>query len=258
MLVVMRQGATEAEIRGVIAAIEARGFKAHPIPGAQRTAIGITGNKGAFEAPVFESLPGVLEVIPVSHAYKLVSREVKAENTIVDIGGVKVGRGHARDRRRALRGRVARADADRGARGQEGRGAPAARRRLQAPDEPVRLPGARRRRPQDPGRGPRGDGAARRHRGRGPGGRRPRRALRRRHPDRRPQHAELLPAPAGREGAEARGPEARHVGDPRGVPDVGGVHPLGGELPGHPLRARRPDLLRLLPQHPRPGRGSRP
>jgi len=91
MLVVMRQDATPEEIRGVVRAIEARGFKAHPIPGAQRTAIGITGNKGAFEAPVFETLPGVLEVIPVSHAYKLVSREVKPEDTVVDVGGVKVG-----------------------------------------------------------------------------------------------------------------------------------------------------------------------
>ncbi len=91
MLVVMRQGATAEEIRGVVRAIEARGFRAHPIPGAQRTAIGITGNRGALEAPLFESLPGVLEVIPVTHAYKLVSREVKGENTVVSVGGVKVG-----------------------------------------------------------------------------------------------------------------------------------------------------------------------
>ncbi|PYQ02198.1 MAG: 3-deoxy-7-phosphoheptulonate synthase, partial [Acidobacteria bacterium] len=65
MLVVMRQDATADEIRGVVEAVEARGYKAHPIPGAHRTAIGITGNKGADEAPVFETLPGVLEVIPV-------------------------------------------------------------------------------------------------------------------------------------------------------------------------------------------------
>ena len=91
MLVVMRQSATPEEIRGVVAAIEARGFKAHPIPGVQRTAIGITGNRGAVDAPVFESLPGVLEVIPVTHAYKLVSREVKAENSVVHIGAVPVG-----------------------------------------------------------------------------------------------------------------------------------------------------------------------
>src|SRR5262245_22951165 len=87
----MRQSATPEEIQGVVAAVEARGMKAHAIPGSQRTAIGITGNKGAVDAPVFEGLPGVLEVIPVTHAYKLVSREVKAEDTVVDIGGVAVG-----------------------------------------------------------------------------------------------------------------------------------------------------------------------
>jgi len=91
MLVVMRQDATPEEIRGVEAAVEARGYKAHPIPGAHRTAIGITGNKGADEAPVFETLPGVLEVIPVTHAYKLVSREVKPEDSVVSVGGVPVG-----------------------------------------------------------------------------------------------------------------------------------------------------------------------
>jgi 3-deoxy-7-phosphoheptulonate synthase len=91
VLVVMRQDATRDQIEGVVSAIEAHGFKAHPIPGAQRTAIGITGNKGAFEAPTFESLPGVLEVIPVSHAYKLVSREAKAESSVVKVGDVEVG-----------------------------------------------------------------------------------------------------------------------------------------------------------------------
>jgi 3-deoxy-7-phosphoheptulonate synthase len=91
MLVVMRQNASQQEIAAVVGAIEARGLKAHPIPGAQRTAIGITGNKGAVEAAAFESLPGVLEVIPVSHAYKLVSREVKSESSVVKIGPVEVG-----------------------------------------------------------------------------------------------------------------------------------------------------------------------
>jgi len=91
MLVVMRQDATADEIRGVVEAVEARGYKAHPIPGAHRTAIGITGNKGADEAPVFETLPGVLEVIPVTHAYKLVSREVKPDDSVVRVGGVPIG-----------------------------------------------------------------------------------------------------------------------------------------------------------------------
>jgi 3-deoxy-7-phosphoheptulonate synthase len=91
VLVVMRKDATAEQIRGVQDAIEARGYKAHPIPGAQRTAIGVTGNKGALEAPALEGLPGVLEVIPVTHAYKLVSREVKSEDTIVHVGAVAVG-----------------------------------------------------------------------------------------------------------------------------------------------------------------------
>jgi 3-deoxy-7-phosphoheptulonate synthase len=91
LLVVMRQGATPEQIQGVVRAVAARGFKAHPIPGATRTAIGITGNRGAVDRPVFESLPGVLEVIPVTHAYKLVSREVKPEDTVVRVGDVPVG-----------------------------------------------------------------------------------------------------------------------------------------------------------------------
>ena len=91
MLIVMKQDATPEQVQGVSRAIEARGFKAHPIPGAQRTAIGVTGNQGAVDRPVFESLPGVFEVIPVTHGYRLVSREVKPEDTIVEIGDVRVG-----------------------------------------------------------------------------------------------------------------------------------------------------------------------
>jgi 3-deoxy-7-phosphoheptulonate synthase len=71
--------------------IETLGLQAHPIPGAQRTAIGITGNKGTVDRGAFENLPGVSEVIPVSAPYKLVSREAKRENTVVSIGGVPVG-----------------------------------------------------------------------------------------------------------------------------------------------------------------------
>src|SRR3989304_1597783 len=84
-------GGGGGRVAAVGAVIEGRGLKAHPIPGAQRTAIGITGNKGAVEAAAFESLPGVLEVIPVSHAYKLVSREVKNEDSVVKIGSVEIG-----------------------------------------------------------------------------------------------------------------------------------------------------------------------
>ncbi len=85
MLVVMQSHATEPQIRAVCERIESLGLKAHPIPGALRTAIGITGNKGALDLGVPESLPGVVECIPVSKPYKLVSRDVKEEDTILRI-----------------------------------------------------------------------------------------------------------------------------------------------------------------------------
>ncbi len=91
MLIVMTVGATPQQVELVIERVVSLGLKAHPIPGAQRVAIGITGNQGAVEPALFESLPGVLEVIPVSHPYKLVSREAKPENSVVSVGGVPVG-----------------------------------------------------------------------------------------------------------------------------------------------------------------------
>jgi len=83
MLVVMKAHATEEQVRAVCERIEQFGYRAHPIPGAQRTAIGITGNKGAVEAGALEELSGVQEVIIVSKPYKLVSRDVKEEDTVV-------------------------------------------------------------------------------------------------------------------------------------------------------------------------------
>ena len=87
MLVVMKAQATEEQVRAVCEKVEALGYRAHAIPGAQRTAIGITGNRGTVEAPTLEEMPGVQEVIPVSKPYKLVSRDVKAENTVVRFPG---------------------------------------------------------------------------------------------------------------------------------------------------------------------------
>ncbi|MGO9775919.1 MAG: 3-deoxy-7-phosphoheptulonate synthase [Terracidiphilus sp.] len=87
MLVVMKAQATEEEIREVCATIEQLGFRAHPLPGAQRTAIGITGNQGEVERGNLEALSGVAEVIRVSKAYKLASREVKEEDTIIRFAG---------------------------------------------------------------------------------------------------------------------------------------------------------------------------
>jgi len=91
MLIVMDASASPEDIRRVVSAVESLGLQAHPIPGAQRTAIGITGNRGSVERGAFENLPGVTEVIPVSAPYKLVSREAKRENTVVSVGGVPIG-----------------------------------------------------------------------------------------------------------------------------------------------------------------------
>lgn len=93
MLVVMQAQATEEQVRAVCEKIESLGYRAHPIPGAQRTAVGITGNKGLVEVATLEEMPGVQEVIRVSKAYKLVSRDVKAENTVITFPGsdAKIG-----------------------------------------------------------------------------------------------------------------------------------------------------------------------
>jgi 3-deoxy-7-phosphoheptulonate synthase len=88
----MSAQATDEQVRSVCKRIEELGFRAHPIPGAQRTAIGITGNQGEVEAGTLDELPGVAEVIRVSKPYKLVSRDVKQDNTIVRFpNGVEVG-----------------------------------------------------------------------------------------------------------------------------------------------------------------------
>jgi 3-deoxy-7-phosphoheptulonate synthase len=91
MLVVMKKGASDREIEQVVEAIRRLGLTPHPIPGEQRTAIGITGNKGSLDPNQLETLPGVLEAIPVSKPFKQVSREWREENTVVDVGGVKFG-----------------------------------------------------------------------------------------------------------------------------------------------------------------------
>lgn len=83
MLVVMKAQATPEEIQAVCDQIALMGFRAHPLPGAQRTAIGITGNQGEVDRGNLEELSGVAEVIRVSKAYKLASRDVKEEDTII-------------------------------------------------------------------------------------------------------------------------------------------------------------------------------
>ncbi len=87
MLVVMKSHATPEQIEAVCAHIRELGLRPHALPGAQRTAIGITGNQGEVDRGNLESLPGVAEVIRVSKAYKLASRDVKEEDTVIHFPG---------------------------------------------------------------------------------------------------------------------------------------------------------------------------
>src|SRR6202158_316153 len=90
MLVVMQAQATEEQVRAVCQKIESLGYRAHSMPGAQRTAIGITGNQGEVESGTLEEMPGVQEVIRVTKPYKLVSRDTKPDNTIIKFPGSRV------------------------------------------------------------------------------------------------------------------------------------------------------------------------
>ncbi|HEV3315847.1 MAG TPA: 3-deoxy-7-phosphoheptulonate synthase [Candidatus Angelobacter sp.] len=87
MLVVMKAHASEEQVRAVCERIESLGYRAHPIPGAQRTAIGITGNRATVEPGSLEEMSGVQEVIAVSKPYKLVSRDVKEDDTVIRFAG---------------------------------------------------------------------------------------------------------------------------------------------------------------------------
>jgi 3-deoxy-7-phosphoheptulonate synthase len=95
MLVVMKAQATAEQIQAVCEYIEQLGFRAHPLPGAQRTAIGITGNQGEVERGSIEDLSGVAEVIRVSKPYKLASRDVKEEDTVIQFPGTNASIGGA-------------------------------------------------------------------------------------------------------------------------------------------------------------------
>jgi 3-deoxy-7-phosphoheptulonate synthase len=94
VLVVMKRDATKDEIDAVVERIKEFGITPVPLPGAERTAIGTFGSTSRAAAEAVESLPGVAEVVPISRPFKLASREVIGEDTVVRIGGVPVGHGH--------------------------------------------------------------------------------------------------------------------------------------------------------------------
>ena len=91
MLIVMKTDATERDIEAVVRVITEMGFRAHPMPGATRTAIGVTGNQGAVDPSRFENLSGVAEAIRVSKPYKLISLDLRPEKTVVRVGDASIG-----------------------------------------------------------------------------------------------------------------------------------------------------------------------
>ena len=93
MLIVMKPSATARDIDAVVNVIEAIGFRAHPMPGATRTAIGMTGNQGPIDGRRFENLPGVAEVIRVTKPYKLITLDLRPDKTMVRVGDATIGGG---------------------------------------------------------------------------------------------------------------------------------------------------------------------
>ncbi len=91
MLVVMQSHAAQSQIDKVVQVIEGQGLTPHVMPGATRTAIGITGNTGAVDKSLFEVLPGVEEAIRVTKPYKLASREMKRDDTTIQLAQDTIG-----------------------------------------------------------------------------------------------------------------------------------------------------------------------
>jgi 3-deoxy-7-phosphoheptulonate synthase len=91
MLVVMQAQATEEQVRAVCEKIEGMGLRAHPIRGAQRIAVGVTGNSGTVEPGTLDDMAGVAEIVRVSKPYKLVSREAKEDDTVIGFDSCSVG-----------------------------------------------------------------------------------------------------------------------------------------------------------------------
>jgi 3-deoxy-7-phosphoheptulonate synthase len=93
MLIVMKPDATTAEIDRVVEIIEGLGLRGHTMPGENRVAIGVTGNKGAIDPAHFENLPGVADAIRVTKPYKLISKDLRPERSVVRVGNAAIGGG---------------------------------------------------------------------------------------------------------------------------------------------------------------------
>src|SRR5258706_15329693 len=93
MLIVMKSDAQASDIEKVLKVIETLGFRGHAMPGESRTAIGVTGNRGAIDPAHFENLPGVAEAIRVTQPYKLISKDLRPEKSVIKVGNSTIGGG---------------------------------------------------------------------------------------------------------------------------------------------------------------------
>jgi 3-deoxy-7-phosphoheptulonate synthase len=93
MVITMHKDATADQIRAVADRVRELGYIPHEMPGAQRTAICVTGNRGPLDPSLFTRFEGVADAVPISQPYKLVSREIKPDPTVVEVRGVKIGGG---------------------------------------------------------------------------------------------------------------------------------------------------------------------
>ena len=222
MFVVMAVGASEGEINAVKSHILAEGLTPYDHEGTERVVIAVVGEIGPRKPVLMsrlEALPGVETVTPISRPFKLTSREFHPEDTVIRVLDATIGDGsltvmagpcsiESRDQLMETVDGVA-----------AGRGDDHPRRCVQAADEPVLVPGPRRRGPALPGRGPRADRPAGDHRGDGAEPGRHRRRVRRHPPGRHPEHAELLAPHRGRPGRPAGDAQARLRRHDRGVAD---------------------------------------
>ncbi|MCW5960342.1 MAG: 3-deoxy-7-phosphoheptulonate synthase [Pyrinomonadaceae bacterium] len=91
MLIVMKADAVQADVDRVAEIVEKLGYRPHLMPGASRTAIGITGNQGAVDPAHFENLPGVADAIRVTKPYKLISKDLRPEKSVIKVGNAEIG-----------------------------------------------------------------------------------------------------------------------------------------------------------------------
>ncbi len=91
MLIVMKPDAARTDVERVLKIIEKLGYKPHELPGENRVAIGITGNPGAIDPAHFENLPGVADAIRVTKPYKLISKDLRPEKSIIKVGNSEIG-----------------------------------------------------------------------------------------------------------------------------------------------------------------------